>query len=167
MIDITKHPNDPRGNRLTTEIRLPTPLADVFEFFSDAYNLEEITPPWLHFTVQTPAPIEMKRGALIDYRLRLHGIPIRWRTEITAWDPPYRFVDEQLRGPYRYWRHEHTFQEQDGKTIAHDQVEYSVPGGALIHWLLVKSDVRRIFEYRSQILTRRFAQRLNIAPVVG
>jgi ligand-binding SRPBCC domain-containing protein len=132
MIDITKHPNDPRGNRLTTEIRLPTPLVDVFEFFSDAYNLEEITPPWLHFSVQTPAPIEMKRGALIDYRLRLHGIPIHWRTEITAWEPPFRFVDEQLRGPYRYWRHE-----------------------------------RRIFEYRGQILTRRFAQRLNIASVVG
>jgi ligand-binding SRPBCC domain-containing protein len=167
MINITKHPNDPRGYRLTTEIRLPTQLVDVFDFFSDAFNLEEITPPWLHFSVQTPAPIDMKRGALIDYRLRLHGIPIRWRTEITAWDPPYRFVDEQLRGPYRYWRHEHTFGEQDGETIARDQVDYSVPGGALIHWLLVKPDVRRIFEYRSQILTRRFARRLNIAPVVG
>ena len=167
MIDIAKHPDDVHGYRLTTEIRLPTPIVEVFEFFSDAHNLEEITPPWLHFSVQTPAPIEMKRGALIDYRLRLHGIPIRWRTEITAWEPPYRFVDEQLRGPYRYWRHEHTFEEKDNETIARDQVDYSVPGGALIHWLLVKSDVRRIFEYRGQILARRFAQRLNVAPVVG
>lgn len=167
MISIAKHPDDAHGYRLTTELRLPTPLVEVFEFFSDAYNLEEITPPWLHFSVQTPAPIEMKRGALIDYRLRLHGIPIRWRTEITAWEPPFHFVDEQVRGPYRYWRHEHTFEGKDGETIAHDQVDYSVPGGALIHWLLVKSDVRRIFEYRSQILTRRLAQRSNVAPVIG
>lgn len=157
MINMAKHPDDPRGYRLTTELRLPTPLVEVFRFFSDADNLERITPPWLHFSVQTPAPIEMKRGAFIDYRLRLHGIPIRWRTEITAWEPPFRFVDEQLRGPYRYWRHEHTFEEQDGDTIARDQVDYSVPGGVLIHWLMVKSDVRRIFEYRSQILGRRFA----------
>ena len=157
MLEINRHPDDPRGYRLTTEIRLPTPLADVFEFFSNAYNLEEITPPWLHFALLTPAPIDMKRGTLIDYRLRLHGLPIRWRTKITVWEPPHRFVDEQLRGPYRYWRHEHDFEERDGETIARDQVDYSVLGGALIHRLLVKSDLRRIFDYRGNVLARRFA----------
>ena len=158
MTRIITHPDDPLGYRLTTEVRLPASLVDVFEFFSDACNLEEITPPWLHFSLQTPAPIEIKRGTLIDYRLRLHGIPIRWRTKITACKPPYRFVDEQLRGPYRYWRHEHIFEELDGETIARDQVDYSVPGGALIHWLMVKSDIRRIFEYRGKILGQRFAE---------
>ena len=78
-------------------------------------------------------------------------MPIRWRTEITCWEPPYRFRDEQLKGPYRYWRHEHTFENVEGGCLARDQVDYSVPGGKLVHWLLVRGDVQRIFEYRAKV----------------
>src|SRR5579871_5848818 len=86
---------------------LPRPLEEVFPFFADAGNLPILTPPWLHFHILTTRPIEMRRGALIDYRLRIHGLPIRWQSEIVEWDPPHRFVDEQRRGPYRLWHHEH------------------------------------------------------------
>ena len=99
---------------LDTELFLPRPREEVFPFFADAFNLEAITPPFLRFKVTTEAPIEMQVGALIDYKLRLHGIPITWRTRIAAWEPPYRFVDEQLKGPYSLWRHEHTFEEVEG-----------------------------------------------------
>jgi ligand-binding SRPBCC domain-containing protein len=103
---------------LQTRIDLAAPLSEVFPFFADAYNLERITPSFLSFKVLTPAPIEMRPGTLIDYRLRVRGAPLRWRSEITAWEPPYRFVDEQRRGPYRAWIHEHRFEERDGRTIA-------------------------------------------------
>lgn len=98
----------------------------------------------------------MRRGALIDYRLRIHGLPLRWRSEITAWDPPRRFVDEQRRGPYRLWRHTHTFTEGVGGTIVHDRVRYAVLGGILIHKLLVERDVRTIFAYREKALREIF-----------
>ena len=134
------------------EVWLPSPIDDVFEFFSDAHNLEMLTPPILRFEVLTPAPIRMSVGTLIDYKLRLRGVPVRWQSEITAWEPPRRFVDEQRRGPYRMWVHEHTFVEKDGGTLAEDKVNYAVPGGALVHKLLVARDVRRIFEYRTERL---------------
>jgi ligand-binding SRPBCC domain-containing protein len=98
----------------------------------------------------------MHAGALIDYRLRLHGVPMHWRTKITEWEPSERFVDEQLVGPYRFWRHEHTFADVDGGTLVRDHVDYAVPGGRLIHWLVVRSDVAKIFEYRRDVLMRRF-----------
>ena len=129
----------------------------MFDFFADACNLSKITPPWLQFQVLTPPPIEMRIGALIDYRLKLHGVPIRWRTRIADWDPPYRFADEQVRGPYRRWYHVHTFDEVDGQTVAGDVVEYSAPGGALVNWLLVQRDVERIFTYRRQVLLETFS----------
>lgn len=132
---------------------LPRRLEEVFGFFADARNLERITPSWLHFSVLTPAPIEMRAGALIDYRLRVRGIPLRWRSEITAWEPPLRFVDEQRRGPYRMWVHEHTFTQRDGGTEVGDRVTYAVPGGWLIERLLVGPDVRRIFAHRRRVLT--------------
>ena len=128
----------------------------MFDFFADAFQLERMTPPWLHFSVVTPRPIEMRAGTLIDYQLRLHGIPIRWGTKITAWEPPFQFIDEQISGPYRLWRHLHTFEEIDGKTVCRDQVDYSVPGGPLVHSLFVKRDVQRIFEYRRKRLLQIF-----------
>ena len=133
---------------LETSLWLPKPLDEVFPFFSDAHNLEVLTPPWLHFEVLTPAPISLALGTTIDYRLRLRGLPIRWQSEITAWEPPHRFVDEQRRGPYRLWVHEHRFREQDGQTLAEDYVRYAVTGGALVNRLFVARDMAKIFEYR-------------------
>lgn len=138
------------------ELWLPRPVELVFPFFADARNLERITPPFLRFRVLTPEPIEMGVGTLIDYRLRVHGLPLRWRSEITAWDPPHRFVDEQRRGPYRKWHHEHTFEPRDGGTLAKDSVEYAVPGGALVDRLFVRRDVERIFAHRRRVLSELF-----------
>ena len=137
---------------LRNEVWLPRPINEVFEFFSDAYNLETLTPPILRFEVLTPAPIRMETGTLIDYKLRLRGLPVRWQSEITAWEPPHRFVDEQRRGPYSMWVHEHTFEERGSGTLARDNVRYAVPGGALVHKLFVARDVRSIFEYRAERL---------------
>ena len=141
---------------LKTRLLLPHPPAEVFPFFSDARNLEKITPPWLKFKILSSLPVDMRTGAKIEYRLRLHGLPLRWRTEITAWDPPHRFVDEQRRGPYRTWVHEHTFRESDGGCEMQDSVKYAVFGGGLVNSLFVKNDVRRIFEYRAQALAEIF-----------
>jgi len=141
-----------------TEILLPRPREDVFPFFADAMNLEEITPPWLSFSILTEPPIEMRVGALVDYRLTLRGIPIRWRTEITAWDPPHTFVDRQVKGPYRRWIHTHTFEETDGGTLVVDEVDYSVPGWWIVDRLFVRRDVRKIFEYRHEVLAERFGR---------
>ena len=137
---------------LTTWQWFPLPRDTVFPFFADATNLERITPAVLRFRVLTPAPIQMRPGALIDYRLSLRGMPMRWRTEITAWDPPRRFEDRQLRGPYRQWLHTHLFEEADGGTTVRDEVRYRLRGPDLltgpINRLLVQPDVSRIFAYR-------------------
>ena len=135
-----------------TQQWLPLPAQDVFNFFSDAFNLELLTPPWIQFRVITPPPIEMHQGTVIDYRLKLRGIPVRWQSQITVWEPPYRFVDEQLRGPYRKWVHRHTFIESNGGTLARDHVDYAVPGRVLVRKLLVERDLRKIFQYRQQKL---------------
>ncbi|MBK9137211.1 MAG: SRPBCC family protein [Verrucomicrobia bacterium] len=141
---------------LKTECWLPRRRDEVFPFFADASNLEAITPPWLRFEILTPRPIPMAKGTLIDYRIKVHGLPIRWRTEIAEWDPPRRFVDVQLRGPYRLWHHTHTFEERDGGTLCTDLVRYWPRGGALIHRLFVRRDVERIFAYREQRLGQIF-----------
>ena len=137
-------------------VELPFLREKMFDFFSRAENLELLTPPWLSFNVVTPTPIRMCEGALIDYRLRVRGIPLRWRSEITVWDPPYRFVDVQLRGPYRMWHHEHRFTEVEGGTRVEDRVKYAVLGGSLVNKLFVAPDVRRIFDYRTQRLRELF-----------
>jgi len=147
------------GFELRCEQWFPQPLERVFAFFAEARNLEAITPPWLGFEVLTPAPIEMRPGALIDYRLRLHGVRLGWRTEISVWQPPHRFVDEQRRGPYREWVHEHTFAGQDDGTLVGDHVRYRVPGGRLVHELFVRREVERIFDFRRE----RLAQLLGAA----
>jgi ligand-binding SRPBCC domain-containing protein len=138
------------------ELWLPQPRAVIFDFFADARNLQTITPPWLHFVILTPTPIEMRPGALIDYKLRVHGFPLRWQTEITEWNPPHHFVDQQLRGPYTLWHHTHRFFDQDGGTRCVDEVRYRPPGGALINYLFVKRDVQKIFAYRQQQLQKHF-----------
>ena len=117
---------------LTNELWLPQPPEEVFPFFADASNLQRLTPSSLRFRILTPPPIEMAVGTLIDYRIRLRGIPIRWQSEITVWEPPCRFVDEQRRGPYRLWVHEHTFTPHDGGTLVRDIVQYAVLGGAIV-----------------------------------
>ena len=139
-----------------SSIWLPIPPDELFPFFGDAANLDAITPSWLHFKIVTPQPIEMKEGALIDYRLRVRGLPLRWRTRINVWKPPHRFVDEQLRGPYRQWIHEHTFEERDGGTFATDKVKYAVPFDFLLHPFFVGPDIQKIFRHRSDSLKKIF-----------
>jgi ligand-binding SRPBCC domain-containing protein len=129
------------------------PIEDVFDFFSDAPNLERITPPWLHFSVITPEPIRMCAGTMIDYRLRWHHIPLRWTTLIEVWDPPHRFVDTQLRGPYRLWHHTHTFESRSGGTSIRDDVRYRLPLGRLgdlLHRLRIRRDLEFIFDDRAR-----------------
>jgi ligand-binding SRPBCC domain-containing protein len=144
-------------HRLQREQYVARPLADVFDFFAEAHNLERITPPWLSFTVLTPDPIEMRVGALIDYRLRVHGIPLRWTSRIEDWEPGRSFVDRQLRGPYGLWHHRHTFAEEGQGTVVGDEVDYAMPFGALgdlAHPLFVRRDLERIFTYRHEAVPR-------------
>ena len=144
---------------METTVFVPCRRSEVFPFFADASNLEALTPEWLNFCILTPRPIRMEVGALIDYRIRLRGVPLRWRTRITAWEPPARFVDEQIRGPYRAWIHEHTFTERDGGTEVRDFVRYAVPGGELVHRFFVRRDVEKIFEFRREKLLELFGER--------
>ena len=145
-----------RIHELHHELWLPRPPDEVFPFFADAGNLELLTPPLLNFRILTPRPIEMRLGTLIDYRLRIRGIPVRWRSEITAWEPQRRFVDEQRRGPYRLWNHEHTFEARDGGTLCTDRVRYAVAFDFFVHRILVRPDIERIFAFRQRKLRERF-----------
>jgi len=147
-----------------SELWLPLPPAELFPFFADAANLQALTPPWLHFEILTAQPIAMREGAIIDYRLRVHGLPLRWRTRINIWEPPHRFVDEQLRGPYRQWIHEHTFESRDGGTLARDHVRYAVPLDALLHRWLVRPDVEKIFAFRAEALDKLFPATKTVIP---
>ncbi|MEZ6187365.1 MAG: SRPBCC family protein [Planctomycetota bacterium] len=150
----------PRTRRLEQEQVLPCSLDDVFAFFADARNLEALTPPWLQFQILTEGEIPMQEGALIDYRIKLHGVPLRWRTRISAWEPPGFFVDEQIKGPYTLWRHAHTFEALDAETTrVLDRVDYAHWGGPLIERWFVRPDLERIFAYRAEALARRFGAR--------
>ncbi len=160
MSSIRVEPNHAEGGYvLKAEEWLPQPPAEVFPFFADATNLEKITPAILRFRVTTPQPITMHEGALVDYKLSIRGISMTWRTRIAVWEPNRRFVDEQLKGPYVRWWHEHTFEASEGGTLCRDRVEYRVPGGPfapLVHSLLVRRDVERIFKHRQTILRKTF-----------
>ena len=136
---------------------LPRQPGEIFDFYADAFNLERLTPPWLRFRVVTPPPITMRAGVEIEYRLRLKGVPLSWRSRITAWNPPHSFIDEQVKGPYRRWAHRHTFTLSDGGTLVRDQVEYDMLGWWLADRLLVRRDLRRIFAYRQERLTEIFS----------
>ena len=150
-----------RGYRLAASQFLPCAPEQVFDFFSDAMNLQTLTPPWLRFTVLTPSPIHIGPGALIDYRLRVHGIPIRWQSCISVWDPPFCFVDEETRGPYKRWHHEHVFEEAEGGTLCRDLVDYEVFGGKLVNSLLVRPDLFKIFAFRQSKLRELFPESAN------
>jgi len=144
-------------HRLQREQLLPRRIDEVIAFFAEARNLERITPPWLVFRVLTPDPIEMRVGTLIDYRLRVHGIPLSWTTRIEQWDPGVGFVDRQIAGPYRLWHHRHTFHAQGAGTVVSDVVDYALPFGPLgelAHRLLVRRDLERIFAHRHAVAAR-------------
>jgi hypothetical protein len=138
---------------------VPRPLAEVFSFFSKAENLEQLTPPWLHFQILSVDPTPVQKGTLIRYALRWRIFPIRWTTEITEWEPPHRFVDLQLKGPYKLWHHEHRFIAEGNGTRITDEVQYLLPFGVLgtiAHALKVKNDVKTIFAYRTEAVNRLF-----------
>jgi hypothetical protein len=151
-----------KRHRLEREQLLDCPIDKVFAFYADAANLEALTPRFLHFRIVTLGPIAMRVGTRIDYALTLYGVPIRWRTLITRWEPGVGFVDEQERGPYACWRHEHTFEARGRRTLMRDAVDYREPLGALgqlAHVLFVRRALERIFDFR-----RDAAHRLLGAP---
>jgi ligand-binding SRPBCC domain-containing protein len=145
---------------LERETTVPVPLLQAFAFFEDPGNLARITPPWMRFQITSPGKVEMRRGAEIVYRIRVAGIPLKWKTVITEYDPPRSFVDEQAAGPYRLWRHRHGFRAAPGGTAVSDRVEYALPFGWIgraAHAVYVQRQLRRIFDYRTQALARIFS----------
>ena len=136
-------------------LTLDLPRPEVFAFFSNAENLERITPPELGFHIVTPLPINIQKGTLIDYQLSIHGFPVKWRSEITQWDPPIEFVDEQLSGPYKQWVHRHRFAEpEEGKTLMQDEVRYRLPLEPLgdVAQFLIERQIKYIFGYRQTVV---------------
>ena len=136
-------------------------MDEVFAFFADAHNLEEITPPWLGFKILSMSTNSISEGTVIRYRLRLHGMPIHWRTEIREWNPPHYFVDEQTKGPYKQWRHTHRFEAHGSQTKMIDEVQYSLPFrvlGRIVHAVKVRRDVSRIFDFRRLQIDALFGQ---------
>lgn len=144
--------------RLQCKLWVPHTPEQVFPFFADASNLQRLTPPWLSFRIDTPPPIVMQVGALIDYRITLRGLPLRWRTRIARWEPNEAFADEQLIGPYSVWHHTHTFTPQDGGTVLGDDVVMRPRGGPLAPLVMrcVRSDVARIFTHRAKVMAEVF-----------
>jgi len=144
---------------LKRQVNIEQPLQKVFDFFSKAQNLEILTPNWLKFKILTHPPIEMKKGALIDYQIKLFGLPMNWKTEISEWQPPHFFIDTQLKGPYTKWVHKHHFKEVENGTEITDIVNYQLPGGLLApaaHSLIVKHQLKSIFDFRTRIIKEYF-----------
>ena len=145
---------------LKYEQHISRPLEEVFTFFSRPENLADITPTALGFIILTPSPIEMRPGVLISYMIRIFGIRVRWVSIITSYDPPMRFIDEQLRGPYSFWHHTHTFKEHEGGTLITDEVKYAVPFGILgriVRRLFVRRQLDKIFSYRTIVIHKKFS----------
>lgn len=142
--------------RLKTRLFVARPLEETFAFFAEAGNLQKLTPPWLSFRIRTPQPITMQPGTLIDYLIVVRGLPVPWRTRISDWTPPAQFVDEQLWGPYWKWHHTHSFTAVEGGTLVTDTVLYSPIGGAVMHRLMVRRDLERIFTYRQHAILEQF-----------
>ncbi len=138
------------------ELRLPLPPEELFPVFADAGNLDVLTPPWLHFRILTPGPFELRAGSIIDCRIRVRGLPLRWRTLIAEWAPPHRFVDVRMHGPFRRWVHTHTFEEREDGTVVRDRVQSAVPLGLCLHRRFVRPDLDRIFTFRRDALEARF-----------
>ncbi len=135
------------------------PLPETFKVFEDPYNLAKITPPWLNFRVTSKDRVEMRKGAEIQYLIRWFRLPVRWKTIITEYDPPHKFVDEQERGPYTFWRHHHTFEDTAEGTKVKDRVEYRLPFGLmgrLVHGIVVRRQLLAIFRYRQRELAKMF-----------
>ncbi|QDV89252.1 Polyketide cyclase / dehydrase and lipid transport [Phycisphaerae bacterium RAS2] len=146
--------------------RLALPIGNVFSFFSDPHNLDLLTPPYMHFRIESQSPDHMAIGTRLLYTIRWRGLPMRWLTEIVEWEPGRRFVDQQIRGPYRRWHHTHTFEPDGDGTIMEDIVEYALPLGPigrLAHALMVRRDVHQIFDYRAQ----RIAEWAGGAPLAN
>lgn len=146
-------------HELLCEQLVPRPRADVFAFFAKPENLTRLTPPWLGFRILTPSPVPMHAGALIDYRIRLGPLPTRWRTLITAYEPPERFIDQQLAGPYSFWHHTHEFEENQDGTLIRDRVRYLLPLGPLgrlVHALAVRRQLAAIFDHRRRVVADLF-----------
>lgn len=137
---------------------IPDDINPVFDFFSDAKNLEKITPPFLNFKIRDMNTESVEKGSLIRYRLKIHGIPVGWKTLISEWIPQSRFVDEQLSGPYKKWHHTHDFIQIKGGTLITDRVVYRLPFGilGLVALPMVKKDVSSIFKFRKQVIAETF-----------
>jgi ligand-binding SRPBCC domain-containing protein len=146
---------------------IPRERDEVFAFFADAFNLEAITPPWLGFRVITPRPIGMAPGTSIEYRLKLHGLRVDWLTSIEIWEPGRRFVDTQVRGPYRLWRHTHLFEDHPNGTLVRDRVSYALPLGPLgelARLLFVRRDLDRIFDHRRVAVAEALGADVQLSP---
>jgi ligand-binding SRPBCC domain-containing protein len=143
---------------------VPCQLNEVFEFFSKAENLQQLTPPWLNFRIVSVQPTPVRKGTLIQYSLRWRIVPIHWTTEIIDWEPPFRFIDLQLKGPYKLWRHEHHFAAEGNRTRITDEIQYLLPFGIvgrIVHTVKVKSDVEAIFDYRRAVVRKIFESRVG------
>ncbi len=174
---MSPHPDTPNleGNQkanpkfclLTRRQYLEHPLEKVFAFFQSPENLARITPPWLNFSILTPSPVVMKPGAVIEYSIRWVGIPLGWTTRITMYEPPYRFVDEQIHGPYSLWHHTHSFQEKDGGTDMLDEVRYALPFGIvgrIMERYVVRRQLEQIFDFRFQAIQKIFPALVKHSP---
>jgi len=141
--------------RLERSMSVPVSLRDAFAFFENPHNLARITPPSLNFRITSPERIRMCKGAEIDYQIRWLGLPLRWKTAITEYEPPFFFVDEQMAGPYAYWHHRHDFKPTEYGALVSDRVDYALPFGPLgrlAHRLAVRSQLQQIFDYRQNAL---------------
>jgi len=150
--------------KIKTKQYIKGSLEEVFDFFSRPENLSEITPSELNFRILTPLPLEMKQGTVIDYTIKLFKVPVHWRTLITTFEPPLRFVDEQIKGPYTLWHHNHIFKEVRGGVEIQDLISYSIPFGllgSLLHILWIKRDLKRIFEHRKNVIDQIFSKQTN------